>query len=167
MDQQKAAERKKMADAAEDSRSTREKKMTEPGREYQTSIKTQAYKKHCRDLNRLAAQILTEYGTEISTEVGQEVLDKWMLCYQDFIQIEQDLRDLLTPEEGLQHDKKHSQQVEELKGLLCLLQHQDPRGLLCRPKTTLPSRGDDQQIRASKQDDRDDDVKSTSSRRSC
>ena len=141
--------------------------MTEAGREYQKGIKTQTYKKHCRELNRFSTQILTEDGTAIATEVGQEVMDKWMLCYLDLIQIERDLRHLLTPEERLQHDKMHSQQVEELQGLLGLLQNQDPRGLLCRPKTMPPSRGDGQQITTSKQDGRDDDVKSTSSRRSC
>ena len=175
MDQQKVKEQAdgpekqkgaKKTDRIEESRPRREKKMTDAGREYQSSVRAQSYKRLCKELNKLAAQILTEDGTEISSEADQEVLDRWMLCYQDFVQSERDLRDLLAPDERVQHEKNHCQQIEEWNGLLQLLQHHDPRGLLYRPKTVLPPRGGGHQMQTARQDGRDDDVRSTSSRRS-
>ena len=100
--------------------------MTEAGREYQCGIKTQAYNRYCKELNKLSVRILTEDGMEIADDISQELLDKWMLCHQEFLQIEQELQELLDPEDRLQHDKKHGQQLEEMKVILGLLRQQDP-----------------------------------------
>ncbi|XP_043220267.1 uncharacterized protein LOC122380835 [Amphibalanus amphitrite] len=93
---------------------------TEAGREYQTQLKTKAYKHQLRELKQLSRQVVRQSGTEVelNPDISEEKAKKWIHNYISFSQTEYELCHLLPRAEVEQHSENHKMVLEEIDQLL-------------------------------------------------
>ncbi|KAF0305621.1 hypothetical protein FJT64_002522 [Amphibalanus amphitrite] len=89
---------------------------TEAGREYQTQLKTKAYKHQLRELKQLSRQVVRQSGTEVelNPDISEEKAKKWIHNYISFSQTEYELCHLLPRAEVEQHSENHKMVLEEI-----------------------------------------------------
>ena len=79
-------------------KSGRHVRPTEAGMEYQREMKTKAFNRQLRELNRLTEKIVGD-DDAIIPDTEKRELKEWTHCYINLLQTLSDLRTLLTPDQ--------------------------------------------------------------------
>ena len=79
-------------------KSGRQVRPTEAGMEYQREMKTKAFNRQLRELNRLTEKIVGD-DDAIIPDTGKRELKEWTHCYINLLQTLSDMRTLLTPDQ--------------------------------------------------------------------